>query len=66
MSSTIEKEIEKIRAETASRRGQHRAIAEALDVHYNWVRRFASGALVEPGAVKYAHLKDWLTRHKRP
>lgn len=66
MSIPIEQEIEKIRAEVRARTGQHRAIAEALNVHYNWVRRFASGVLVEPGAIKYAHLKDWLKHHKKP
>ncbi len=66
MSTPIEQEIEEIRDELASRVGQHRAIASALDVHYNWVRRFASGELVEPGAVKYANLKQWLEDNEYP
>ena len=63
MASQIEQEIEEIRADLKSRVGQHRAIAAALDVHYNWVRRFAFGELKEPGAVKYAHLRDWLAHN---
>lgn len=63
MASRIEKEIEETRAEVKARVGQHRAIAAALGVHYNWVRRFASGELKEPGAIKYAHLKDWLSHN---
>ncbi len=63
MASQIEKEIEDIRAEVRARVGQHRAISAALGVHYNWVRRFASGDLAEPGAIKYAHLKEWLDSH---
>ena len=63
MSTPIEKEIEEIRAEIKARVGQHRAIAVDLGVHYNWVRRFASGELKEPGAVKYAHLREWLDNH---
>jgi len=63
MSTSINKEIEEIRAEVIARVGQHRAIAADLGVHYNWVRRFASGELKEPGAVKYAHLKEWLDSH---
>jgi len=63
MSTSIEQEIEEIRAEVQARVGQHRAISEALGVHYNWVRRFVSGELKEPGAVKYAYLKDWLATH---
>lgn len=59
---SIEKRIEKARESVKSRVGQHRAIALALGVHYNWVRRFASGALREPGAVKFAHLEAWLTK----
>lgn len=58
---TIEKRIERAREEIRNRVGQHRAIAAALGVHYNWVRRFASGALKEPGAVKFAHLEEWLS-----
>lgn len=56
----IEKRIEKARKAVLQRVGQHRAIAEALGVHYNWVRKFASGALVEPGAIKFAKLEAWL------
>lgn len=60
---SIEKRIEKARESVKSAVGQHRAIAAALGVHYNWVRRFASGALQEPGAVKFAHLEEWLAKH---
>lgn len=60
---TIEKRIEKARQAVKERVGQHRAIAAALGVHYNWVRRFASGALQEPGAVKFAHLEEWLAKN---
>ncbi len=63
MSTPIEQEIEEIRAEVQARVGQHKAISEALGVHYNWVRRFVSGELVEPGAIKYSHLKQWLRDH---
>ena len=59
----IEKRIEKARQQVRDRIGQHRAIAESLGVHYNWVRRFAAGQLVEPGAVKFAHLEEWLEKH---
>ena len=59
----IEKRIERAREAVRQRVGQHRAIAAALGVHYNWVRRFASGALQEPGAVKFAHLEEWLAKH---
>ncbi len=60
---SIEKRIELARKGVLERVGQHRAIAEALGVHYNWVRRFASGALQEPGAIKFAHLEAWLEKH---
>lgn len=63
MSTEITKEIEETRSELKSRVGQHKAIAAALGVHYNWVRRFASGDLREPGAVKYANLKEWLNHN---
>lgn len=33
-----------------------------MGVHYNWVRKFASGHLVEPGAVKFAKLEKWLEK----
>jgi hypothetical protein len=59
----IEKRIEKARQEVKSRVGQHREIARALGVHYNWVRRFAAGALQEPGAIKFAHLEEWLAKN---
>ena len=65
MSTHIEQEIEEIRVEIKARVGQHRAISKALGVHYNWVRRFASGELKEPGAVKYAHLKAWIETHSK-
>jgi hypothetical protein len=60
---SIEKRIEKARQDVKSRVGQHREIAKALGVHYNWVRRFASGALQEPGAIKFAHLEEWLEKN---
>jgi transcriptional regulator with XRE-family HTH domain len=60
---TIEKRIEKARQDVRSRLGQQREIARALGVHYNWVRRFASGELVEPGAIKFAHLEEWLAKN---
>ena len=60
---TIEKRIEKARKQVQERVGQHREIAAALGVHYNWVRRFASGVLKEPGAIKFAHLEEWLEKH---
>ena len=59
----IEKRIETARKAVRQRVGQHRQIAADLDVHYNWVRRFASGDLKESGAVKFAHLEDWLEKH---
>ena len=59
----IEKRIEAARKAVRQRVGQHRQIAVDLDVHYNWVRRFASGALVEPGAIKFDHLEEWLRKH---
>ena len=59
----IEKRIEKARDSVKSAVGRHREIAAALDVSYNWVRRFASGALREPGAITFARLEDWLTKH---
>jgi hypothetical protein len=58
--TTIEKRIEKARADVKSRVGQRRAIAAALDVHYNWVRKFAAGTLKEPGAITFAKLEQWL------
>lgn len=60
---TIEKRIEKARQSVKSRIGQQAEIARSLGVHYQWVRRFASGALKEPGAIKFAHLEDWLATH---
>jgi hypothetical protein len=60
---SIEKRIEKARKAVQASVGQHRAIAEALGVHYNWVRKFSSGALVEPGAVKFAKLEAWLAKN---
>lgn len=59
----IEKRIERARKAVKDRVGQHRAIAEALGVHYNWVRKFSSGALAEPGAVKFAKLEEWLAEN---
>ncbi len=59
----IEKRIEKARKAVIAATGQHREIASALGVHYNWVRQFASGQLVEPGAVKFAKLEKWLEDH---
>lgn len=59
----IEKRIEKARESVKQAVGRHREIAAFLDVSYNWVRRFASGALQEPGAVKFAHLEEWLAKH---
>jgi transcriptional regulator with XRE-family HTH domain len=59
----IEKRIEKARESVKSSVGQHREIAKAVGVSYNWVRRFASGALQEPGAIKFAKLEDWLAKH---
>lgn len=60
---TIEKRIEKAREAVKGLVGQHREIAKAMGVSYNWVRRFASGDLVEPGAAKFAKLEDWLAKH---
>jgi transcriptional regulator with XRE-family HTH domain len=59
----IEKRITKARESVNKSVGRHREIAAALGVSYNWVRRFASGALQEPGAVKFAHLEEWLAKH---
>lgn len=59
----IEKRIEKARESVKQAVGRHREIAAFLDVSYNWVRRFASGALQEPGAVKFAKLEDLLAKH---
>lgn len=59
----IEKRIEKARESVKQAVGRHREIAAFLDVSYNWVRRFASGALQEPGAIKFAKLEDWLAKH---
>jgi hypothetical protein len=59
----IEKRIEKAREAVRGSVGQHREIAKALGVSYNWVRRFASGALQEPGALKFAKLEEWLANH---
>lgn len=59
----IDKRITKARESVNQAVGRHREIARALGVHYNWVRRFASGALVEPGAAKFAKLEDWLAKH---
>jgi hypothetical protein len=56
----IEKRIEKARKAVRDAVGQHRAIAAALGVHYNWVRQFADGILKEPGAIKFAKLEAWL------
>jgi hypothetical protein len=60
----IEKRIERARRDVASRIGQQKQISQDLGVHYNWVRQFASGDLVEPGAVKFAHLEEWLEKHR--
>jgi hypothetical protein len=59
----IEKRIEKARESVKNSVGKHREIAQALGTSYNWVRRFASGALQEPGAIKFAKLEDWLAKH---
>jgi len=59
----IERRIEKARKAVKAAVGQHREIAAAVGVHYNWVRQFASGQLVEPGAVKFARLEKWLEEH---
>ena len=59
----IEKRIEKAREAMNARVGQHRELAKAVGASYNWVRRFASGALQEPGAVKFARLEEWLSKH---
>jgi hypothetical protein len=60
---SIEKRIEKARADVKARVGQHREIAAALDVSYNWVRRFADGSLKTPGADKFHYLEEWLAKH---
>lgn len=60
---TIEKRIENARKTVISQVGRHREIAKAVDSSYNWVRRFASGALKEPGAIKFAKLEDWIAKH---
>lgn len=60
---TIEKRIEKARAEVSQRFGQQAQIARDLGVSYQWVRRFAGGTLKEPGAVKFAHLEEWLAKN---
>lgn len=60
----IEKRIEKARSDVANLRGRQAEIARHLGVHYNWVRQFANGDLVEPGAVKFAHLEEWLEKHR--
>lgn len=57
----IEKRIEKARKAVVAATGRHREIAQAVGVHYNWVRQFADGRLKEPGAVKFAKLEAWLT-----
>lgn len=62
-SNNIEKRIEKARRQVREREGQRAEIARHLGVHYNWVRKFASGALVEPGAIKFDHLEAWLKEH---
>lgn len=59
----IEKRIETVRESVKQAVGHHREIAAAVGVSYNWVRRFASGALVEPGAAKFAKLEAWLAKH---
>lgn len=63
---TIEKRIEKARQAVRERIGQQAEIARDLGVHYQWLRRFASGTLKEPGAVKFAHLEEWLAKHPPP
>ena len=59
----VEKRIEKAREAVKASVGRHREIAATIGVSYNWVRRFASGALAEPGAIKFAKLEDWLAKH---
>jgi hypothetical protein len=59
----IEKRIEKARESVKQAVGHHREIAAHLGVSYSWVRRFASGALQQPGAVHFAHLEEWLAKH---
>ena len=59
----IEKRIEKARKAVLAAVGQHRAIAEAVGVHYNWVRQFSDGRLKEPGAIKFDRLERWLADH---
>lgn len=59
----IEKRIEKARESVKQAVGRHREIAKELGTSYNWVRRFASGVLAEPGAIKFARLEDWLAKH---
>lgn len=59
----IEKRIEAARVRVASLRGQQAELARYLDVHYNWVRRFADGTVREPGAIKFERLEEWLDKH---
>lgn len=59
----IEKRIEAARAKVAALKGRQAELARHLGVHYNWVRRFSSGELVEPGAVKFDHLEEWIKKH---
>jgi transcriptional regulator with XRE-family HTH domain len=60
---TIEKRIERARIEVAKRLGEQAEIARAMGVSYSWLRRFISGKIVEPGAIKFDRLEQWLKSH---
>lgn len=60
---TIEKRIEKARTAVSGRIGEQAEIARAIGVSYPWLRRFISGKIKEPGAVKFAKLEAWLESH---
>ena len=61
-SMNIEKRMEKARNQVANLQGRQSELARDIDVSYQWLRKFASGDLVEPGAVKFDRLEAWLRR----
>ena len=56
-------EIEAARKLTLAHKSQATEIANYVGVHRNWVLRFATGQVGEPGAIKFAKLQEWLSEN---
>jgi hypothetical protein len=55
-------DINALRAEVASRKGQWAAIARLGDFDYSWVLRFSDGSIAEPRLSRLEKLREVLQR----